>query len=80
MKSRPPALTPALDETLDPFFDGTLQILQKKAGYRFSIDAVLLSRFAKVRRNEKVIDLGTGCGILPFLLSRTDGSLSLRGS
>jgi len=45
-----------------------IKVLQKKAGYRFSIDAVLLSQFVKIRNNERVIDLGTGCGILPLLL------------
>ncbi len=64
-------LCPAEDETLDTFFNGKLQILQKKRGYRFSIDAILLSRFIKIRKNEKAIDLGTGCGILPLLLSQT---------
>lgn len=58
------------DETLDSFLDGDLKILQKKEGYRFSIDAVLLAQFVKIRKHEKVIDLGTGCGILPLLLSR----------
>jgi len=61
-------VTPSADETLDSFFDRRIQILQKKRGYRFSIDAVLLSQFIKIRKNEKVIDLGTGCGILPLLL------------
>jgi tRNA1(Val) A37 N6-methylase TrmN6 len=59
------------DETLDTFFDGKLQIVQKKKGYRFSVDAILLSQFIKIRKNENVIDLGTGCGILPLLLSQT---------
>jgi len=61
-------VTPSADETLNTFFDRRIQILQKKRGYRFSIDAVLLSQFIKIRKNEKVIDLGTGCGILPLLL------------
>jgi tRNA1Val (adenine37-N6)-methyltransferase len=62
---------PEEDETLDIFFNGKLRILQKKRGYRFSIDAILLSQFMKIRKNEKAIDLGTGCGILPLLLSHT---------
>jgi tRNA1Val (adenine37-N6)-methyltransferase len=64
-------ILPSSDETLDIFFNGNLQITQKKKGYRFSIDAVLLSQFIKIRKNEKAIDLGTGCGILPLLLSKT---------
>ena len=59
---------PSHDETLDTFFNGKLQIIQKKKGYRFSIDAVLLSQFIKIRKNERVIDLGTGCGILPLII------------
>ena len=62
---------PSSKETLDTFFNGSLQILQKKRGYRFSVDAVLLSQFCRIRKNEKVIDLGTGCGILPLLLSHS---------
>lgn len=70
---------PSEDETLDLFLDGKLQVLQKKKGYRFSIDALLLSQFAMVRKNEKVIDLGTGCGILPLLLSKTTKASSFIG-
>lgn len=70
---------PSPDETLDTFFNGKLQIIQKKKGYRFSIDAVLLSQFIKIRKNERVIDLGTGCGILPFLLSHTTNGHSFVG-
>lgn len=67
------------DETLDSFFNGKLKILQKKEGYRFSIDAVLLSQFVNIRRNEKAIDLGTGCGILPLILSQTTNVSSIVG-
>ena len=35
------------------------------------MDAILLSQFTKIRKNENVIDLGTGCGILPLLLSQS---------
>lgn len=67
------------DETLDSFFNGNLQVIQKKRGYRFSVDAVLLSQFIKIRKNERAIDLGTGCGILPLLLSQTTEAFSLVG-
>ena len=43
------------DQTLDTFFGGSLRVLQKKRGYRFSVDAVLLSQFSKIRKNEKVM-------------------------
>ena len=64
-------LLPLTDETLDTFFNGKLEILQKKRGYRFSVDALLLGQFIKIRKDEKAIDLGTGCGILPLFLSHT---------
>ncbi len=67
------------DETLDTFFDERLQIVQKKKGYRFSVDAILLSQFTKIRKNENVIDLGTGCGILPLLLSQSTKAKSFVG-
>jgi tRNA1Val (adenine37-N6)-methyltransferase len=77
-----PILSPPLlssDETFDSFFNGSLQVIQKKRGYRFSMDAVLLSQFIRIRKNERAIDLGTGCGILPLLLSQTTKALSLVG-
>ncbi len=70
---------PLPDETLDTFFNGTLKVLQKRKGYRFSIDAILLSQFIQIRKNENAIDLGTGCGILPLLLSKMTKGRSFTG-
>ena len=38
--------------------------------HTFGTDAVLLSNFAKAKRNDKLVDLGTGCGIIAFLMLR----------
>jgi tRNA1Val (adenine37-N6)-methyltransferase len=66
------------DETLDELQLGGLKIIQKKEGYRFSLDPVLLSAFAVIREGERVTDLGTGSGIIPLLLARkTAASLIL---
>ena len=46
----------------------SLKILQKKSGFRFGMDAVLLADFAAVRPDDTVADFGTGTGILPLLL------------
>lgn len=62
---------PGPDEGLDLFLDGRLKLIQPKDGYRFSIDAVFLSRFATVRSGDVVIDLGTGCGVIPLILLLT---------
>ena len=47
-----------------------LVIRQPERGYRFSIDSVVLAGFAAPFCRGKVLDLGTGCGILLLLLSR----------
>jgi tRNA1(Val) A37 N6-methylase TrmN6 len=56
---------------LDLFLGGRLKLIQPKRGYRFSIDAVFLSRFATVRSGDVVMDLGTGCGVIPLILLLT---------
>ena len=42
--------------------------------HTFGTDAVLLSNFAHPKKKDKLVDLGTGCGIIPLLMLR-DGSL-----
>ncbi|MBQ7137595.1 MAG: tRNA1(Val) (adenine(37)-N6)-methyltransferase [Clostridia bacterium] len=46
-----------------------LRIIQKESGFRFGMDAVLLSDFARVEARDRVADFGTGTGILPLLLA-----------
>lgn len=55
-------------ETLEDLQRDGLMLIQKERGFRFGLDAVLLSDFAKIRQKERVLDLGTGSGILPILL------------
>lgn len=57
------------DETLDAFFHGRILVLQKKRGYRFSVDAVLLADFIQTESSDRCLELGTGCGIISLLLS-----------
>lgn len=45
------------------------QIIQHPGRFPFSVDAVLLAHFATVRRGDRVIDLGTGGGVIPLLLA-----------
>jgi len=56
-------------QTTDTFFGGKLRINQEDAGYRFSIDAVLLAHFVNPRAADKLLDLGTGCGVIPLILT-----------
>ena len=57
------------NERIDDLQLNNLKIIQNKNGFCFGIDAVLLSDFAKdIRKNSKVLDLGTGTGIIGILL------------
>ena len=62
------------DERIDDLHRNGYKIIQKIDGFCFGIDAVLLSGFAKVKKNENVLDLCTGTGIIPILLeAKTNG-------
>jgi tRNA1Val (adenine37-N6)-methyltransferase len=69
--SRSPHVALLPDESMDEFMDGRLKLIQSKTGYRFSIDAILLSQFVTIKRGDRIIDLGTGCGIIPLILLLT---------
>lgn len=57
------------DERIDDLEFKNLKIIQNTKGFCFGIDAVLLSDFAKnIKKNSKVLDLGTGTGIISILL------------
>lgn len=75
------SLRPRADETLDTIGVGAIPILQKRAGYRFNLDPLLLADFAARVGGTRgpVIDLGTGSGIIPILLARRHGRGDLFG-
>lgn len=56
------------NERIDDLQRNGYGIIQKKDGFCFGMDAVLLSGFARVKKGERAIDLGTGTGIIPILL------------
>jgi tRNA1Val (adenine37-N6)-methyltransferase len=53
---------------MDRFMEGRLRLIQSRNGYRFSVDAVLLSQFVTIKEGDVVMDLGTGCGVILLLL------------
>lgn len=60
----------------DTLFDKELCCAQHVNGYRFSIDPVLLAHFVRLKKDEQILDLGAGCGVLGLiLLYRTPGSI-----
>ena len=62
------------DERLDDLQVNGYEIIQHPGKFCFGMDAVLLSNFAKVKSGERALDLGTGTGIIPILLTaKTEG-------
>jgi len=61
-------------ERLDELHRKGYHIIQKTDAFCFGMDAVLLADFANVSKKEKVLDMGTGTGIIPILMeARTEG-------
>ena len=56
-------------ERLDDLQIGGLELIQDPKKFCFGVDAVFLSDFVRIRPGENVLDLGTGNGIIPVLLS-----------
>ncbi len=59
------------EETIDELKSFDLRVIQPHRGYRFSLDPLLLCDFAAMKDGEQAIDLGTGCGVIPLVLSRS---------
>ena len=57
-------------ETVDPILDGKLNIIQKEKGYRFSVDALLLAHFVRLRKKDRLLELGAGSGVISLILAR----------
>lgn len=72
-------MNPRDNETIDELRTYGLRIIQPRDGYRFSLDPLLLCDFAAVRAGERVIDLGSGCGVIPLVLARQVGDASVIG-
>lgn len=59
------------NERIDDLEYKGLKLIQNKDGFCFGVDSVLLSDYAKrIKRNSKVIDIGTGTGIISILLCK----------
>lgn len=68
------------NERIDDLEFNNLKIIQNEKEFCFGMDAVLLSDFAKdIKQNSEIIDLGTGTGILPILLSEKTKNTKITG-
>lgn len=56
-------------ERLDDLNINGLRIIQNPHKFCFGIDAVLLANYATVKKGDRVVDLGTGTGIIPIIIA-----------
>ena len=68
-----------LTETRDILFEGRVSLFQSRTGYRFSIDALLLACFVGIRPRDRIVDLGTGNGVIPLVLAHRQLSATVTG-
>ncbi len=66
-------------ERIDDLQRNHYRIIQNPEKFCFGMDAVLLSGFARVKPGSRVLDLGTGTGIIPLLLSAKTQAAHLTG-
>jgi len=67
------------DNRITEFLQGRIKIIQSREGYRFSVDAVLLADFIDEPVDNRIVDLGTGCGIIPIILAKERGYKNITG-
>ncbi len=65
--------------TADPKFLEHIKISQPDCGYRYSLDPFILTNQINVTGNEKVLDIGCGCGIISLLLAFRSPNLNIIG-
>ncbi len=65
--------------TLDRLFEGRLEVLQSREGYRFSIDSILLGLFAREKASGRVAELGTGNGVIALILAKKEKIVHVTG-
>jgi tRNA1Val (adenine37-N6)-methyltransferase len=63
----------------DSLLGGRLTVRQPRRGYRFSIDALLLAAHCRPKPRQRIIDLGTGCGVVAMLLAWRHPHVTLCG-
>ncbi len=57
------------DERIDELVGNKIRIIQSNKLFSFSIDAVLLARFASIPAKGKILDLCTGNGVIPLIMA-----------
>jgi tRNA1Val (adenine37-N6)-methyltransferase len=53
-----------------PFFFKKFALFHHRSTMKIGTDAILLARWVDVSKNDEVLDIGTGCGLIPLMLSQ----------
>ena len=64
------------NERIDDLGRKGYQLIQNPEKFCFGMDAVVLSDFAKIKQNARVLDMGTGTGIIPILMEARNETAS----
>lgn len=67
------------EERIEDLLLDNLKIIQKTDNFRFGTDSILLSLFVSLKGGEKILDIGTGTGIIPILLSYKNKDVRING-
>ncbi len=65
--------------TNDSLYGGQLRIKQSRSGYRFSMDAIMIASQAEIHAGDRVLDLGTGCGVIALILAYLHPGITIYG-
>jgi tRNA1Val (adenine37-N6)-methyltransferase len=67
------------DETIDGLLRDRIRVIQAGRGYRVSEDALILAWFFRPRPKEFILDAGTGCGVIAFVLAAQEPGATVVG-
>jgi tRNA1Val (adenine37-N6)-methyltransferase len=67
------------EETLDEILNGSFRFYQKRKGYRFSLDSLLLAYFISLKNIESVVELGCGNGVVTLILAARFPNVNFTG-
>lgn len=67
------------NERMDTIGFGNLRLIQKPEDFCYGVDAVVLSDFVNAKEGDRIIDLGTGTGIIPLILSHKTQASQIYG-
>jgi tRNA1Val (adenine37-N6)-methyltransferase len=66
-------------ETVDELLGRRVKVFQKEKGYRFSVDALILAHFVRVEKGDRIVDLGTGSGVIAIIMAQRAGCAKVVG-